>query len=281
MQHEGFSRTAYLVALRRAAHQSLDSPKIFDDPLACRILDPIDDPRRKNFARRADTRRRAFMAVRSRYAEDQLARATARGVRQYVILGAGLDTYAYRSQSGVRVFEVDHHSTQSWKRRLLHQSGIAIPDAVTFVPADFEREPLDQTLLANGFRLDQPAFFAWLGVTMYLTRESAVGTFRFIASMPAGSGVAFDYVLDPAELSPGLRFRQHLIARAVAGLGEPFRLYFRPSDLAQLLKELGFSAVEDLGPAEIDERYFAGRNDGLRVSPGWGHLCSAWVILDR
>lgn len=277
MQHDGFSRTAYLVALRRAAHQSIDSPKIFDDPLACRILDPINDPRRNRFVRRVDMRRRAFFAVRSRYAEDQLARAIDRGVRQYVILGAGLDTYAYRSQSGARVFEVDHRSTQTWKRRLLHQSGIVIPDTVTFVPADFEHEELDQTLQANGFRLDQPAFFAWLGVTMYLTRESAVATFRFIRSMPDGSGVAFDYVLDPAELSPGLRFRQHLVARAVASLGEPFRLYFRPSGLAELLKELGFSELEDLGPAEIDERYFASRNDGLRVSPGWGHLCSAWI----
>src|ERR1700677_1906078 len=136
------SRTAERVALRRAAHQILDHPKVFDDPLAVAIADASEIPPSTPF----DRLFRAFLAVRSRYAEDQLASAITRGVRQYVVLGAGLDTYAYRASPGVHVFEVDHPSTQAWKRSRLEEARIVIPDSMTFGPVDFERQSLSNQL---------------------------------------------------------------------------------------------------------------------------------------
>ena len=218
------------------------------------------------------------MAARSRYAEDQLARAIERGVRQYVVLGAGLDTYAYRSRPApVRVFEVDHPAVQAWKRIRLKESGIAIPDSLTFVPVDFEQQSLEQALPANGFQMSQPAFFSWLGVVMYLTMEALTSTLRFIAARPAGSGVAFDYILAPSAMSPLMRARQEQLASAVARLGEPFQSSFVPADLERLLRQLGFHDLDDLGPEEIDRRYFGNREDGLRLGKGWARLAAAWV----
>ena len=277
MQSDGSHTTAYRVALRRAAHQVLDHPTVFDDPLAVTILGPEARAQIHTTPLNLDPRRRAFMAARSRYAEDQLARAIDRGVRQYVVLGAGLDTYAYRSHPEVRVFEVDHPAVQAWKRSRLQQSGIAIPDSMAFVPVDFERQSLDQMLEANGFRLDQPAFFSCLGVIMYLTMDALTSTLRFIAARPCGSGVAFDYTLAPEAMSPSMRARQSMVATAVARLGEPFQSSFVPADLERLLLQLGFRDLDDLGPAEIDRRYFAHRDDGLRIGNGWAHVASAWV----
>jgi len=217
------------------------------------------------------------MVARSRYAEDQLERAVDRGVRQYVLLGAGLDTYAYRSRSGVRVFEVDHPATQTWKRSSLERSGIEIPESMVFVPVDFEHVAIEEQLAAKGFNLNQPAFFSWLGVNMYLTMDAVLATFRFIASCPMGSGVAFDYTLARSAMSPLMRARQGLIAMMVARLGEPFKSSFVPADLARLLRELGFREFEDLSSAEIDRRYFEHRADGLKVGKVWGRVASAWV----
>ena len=278
MQHGVPSRTAQRVALRRAAHQVLDHPKIFDDPLAIPILGPkaaaaVHDP-----TGMFDRRLRAFMAARSRYAEDQLACSIDQGVRQYVVLGAGLDTYAYRSHPHIRVFEVDHPATQEWKRWRLDQAGIAIPEAMRFVPVDFERHSLDQELARAGFDLNQPAFFSWLGVIMYLTLDAATATLRFIASLHPGSGVVFDYALSASALSPITRLARNALARRVARAGEPFRLYFDPSDLARLLLELGFGELEELSVKKIDEKYFSNRGDGLKIGNGAAHLICARVI---
>ena len=210
---------------------------------------------------------RAFMAARSRYAEDQLESAIASGVRQYVVLGAGLDTYAYRSAPGVRVFEVDHPATQAWKRSRLEDAGIAIPDSMTFVPVDFEKQSLADELACAGFNMSQPAFFSWLGVIMYLTLEAATATLSFIATRPPGSGITFDYATGTWEP----------LARRVARAGEPFRLFFNPADLAKLLHDLGFSAIEDLDPQQINARYFHDRADGLQVAGDRAHLLTAWV----
>lgn len=152
------SRTAFRVADRRAAHQLLDRPLVFEDPLAVRIIGGRGDKKDNPMSRAL----RAFMAVRSRFAEDQLASALTRGVRQYVLLGAGLDTFAYRNPSAVRVFEVDHPATQSWKRELLEQARITPPETVTFVAVDFERDNLQERLADSGFDLRAPAFFAGL-----------------------------------------------------------------------------------------------------------------------
>ena len=168
--------------MRRAAHQLYDDPPlVFADPMALRILaeeSRVELREREEMERTHPFARgmRAFLCARSRFAEDALARAVDQGVRQYVLLGAGLDTYAMRSPHGdVRVFEVDHPATQAWKQHRLEQGGIHVPATVTFVPVDFEREELMTKLVVSGFDAHAPALCSWLGVVPYLTREAAVG----------------------------------------------------------------------------------------------------------
>lgn len=275
------SRTALRVAMRRAAHQLFDHPTVFDDPIALKILGPdcAEDVREgRRESSRFATAMRAFMAVRSRYAEDQLAQAVERGVKQYVVLGAGLDTFAYRNPHtslGLRVFEVDHPATQQWKRKLLREQGIAIPDSATFAPVDFESQTLEHGLREAGFVTSKPAFFSWLGVTMYLERQTVVGTFRFIASCGIGSGVAFDYAVPRESLSWIDRLAFDALSARVNMAGEPFRSFFSPVDLTNELQGMGFRRVEDLGSEEINTRYFHGRADGLRVMGKVGRLMSA------
>lgn len=270
------------VALRRAAHQILDDPKVFDDPLALRIVGEkaaaairsgADSRAQSRFARYL----RAFLAARSRYAEDELAKAREHGVHQYGILGAGLDTSAYRGRgrSGsahgegtpgdLRVFEVDYPATQAWKSEMLGRAGIAIPESVTFVPLDFETQTLAEGLRAAGFDSGRAAFFSWLGVVPYLRRDAILATLSFVGSLPAGSAIVFDYGIPPSSLPLLSRAVYRYLARRVAAAGEPFHTFFDPRELAAILREAGFAHVEDLGPSEIHERYFAGRADGLRV----------------
>jgi methyltransferase (TIGR00027 family) len=189
--------------MRRAEHQLFDHPAVLDDPIAVPIIGPQARERLTPGAARGAVARgsRAWMVVRSRFAEDALARAVASGVTQYVLLGAGLDTFAYRyPHPALRVFEVDHPATQAWKRRKLVGGGITIPSTVTFVAVDFERQSLADELRAAGCSPDAPAFFAWLGVTMYLTENAFAGTLASIAARPAGTGVAFDYAVPRSSL---------------------------------------------------------------------------------
>jgi methyltransferase (TIGR00027 family) len=289
MQDGKASRTAERVAMRRAAHQLYDDPPlVFADPLALRVLPPDafaelrtreEMERTHPFARGM----RAFLCARSRFAEDALERAVAAGVRQYLVLGAGLDTFAVRSvlperpiDPGLRIFEVDHPATQAWKRGCLEQSGIHVPDTVTFVPVDFEREELLERLAVCGFDAGAPSFCSWLAVVPYLTREAAVGTLRTLASMPAGSGVAFDYSVARESLSLQQQAMFDWLAERVARAGEPFRLGFDPVELREILRECGFAQVEDLDGDAISARYFAGRTDGLTVRGGLGRLACAW-----
>ena len=218
------------------------------------------------------------MAARSRYAEDELARAVAHGVRQYVVLGAGLDTFAYRNpHPELLVFEVDHPATQVWKREQLQAAGIAIPASLTFVPIDFERQTLGDGLGQSGFNGSAAAFFSWLGVTPYLTREACMITLSFIAKMPAGSGVVFDFAVDPALLNPGQRQALEALSQRVARYGEPFQLFFDPGKLRDELKGMGFHCTEFLQGKELNERYFKDRKDRLLVRGSIGHLMGAWV----
>ena len=281
MQEGKFSRTARRVAIRRAAHQLLDHPRVLDDPLALRIIgaEAAEELRSNPKEHHAFSRAfRAFMAARSRYAEDELACAVARGVRQYVVLGAGLDTFAYRNpHSGLRVFEVDHPSTQVWKREQLEAAGIATPAALTFVPVDFERQTLAEGLGQSGFDLSAAAFFSWLGVTPYLTHEACGSTLSFVAKMPAGSGVVFDFAVDPALLNAGQRQALDALSERVARYGEPFQLFFDPGKLQDELKGMGFQRTEFLQGKELNARYFKDRDDGLLVRGGLGHLMGAWM----
>jgi methyltransferase (TIGR00027 family) len=221
---------------------------------------------------------RAFMAARSRYAEDELARAVAQGVRQYVVLGAGLDTFAYRNPyPSLRVFEVDHPATQAWKREQLQAAEIAVPVSMTFVPVDFERQTLEACLAHSGFDFNSPAFFSWLGVTPYLTREACMATLALTAKMPVSSGVVFDFAIDPALLNAGQRQALAALSERVAAAGEPFQLFFDPGELQDELKSLGFHRTEFVQGKELNARYFQDRDDGLMVRGGMGHLMGAWV----
>jgi methyltransferase (TIGR00027 family) len=281
MQEGKFSRTAHRVAVRRAAHQLLDQPRVLDDPLALLIIGTAaaeelrSNPKEHHAFSRAF---RAFMAARSRYAEDELAQSVAHGVMQYVVLGAGLDTFAYRNpHSGLRVFEVDHPATQAWKRECLQAAAIAIPTSLTFVPIDFEQQTLADGLVRSGLNTDAPAFFSWLGVTPYLTREACMTTLAFVAKMPSGSGVVFDFAVDHKLLNLGQRMALAALSKRVAAAGEPFQLFFDPKQLQEDLKNLGFHRTQLLQGKELNERYFKGRNDGLMVRGGLGHLMGAWV----
>lgn len=275
------SATALRAAIHRAAHQLLDVPKILDDPLALQIIGAnVESKLRANLWRFQKSRfLRAFIVLRSRYAEDELARAIQRGVRQYVILGAGLDTFGYRNPypgSRLRVFEVDHPATQSWKRVRLREAEIAIPDSLTFAPVDFEKETLADGLNRAGFRAEESAFFSLLGVVVYLTKTAVMETFKFVASLPAGSEIVFDYGILPSLLSDTQRSSRESLASRVAAIGEPWITYFDPVSLARDLRGIGFKEVKDFGPEEANARYFKDRTDGLRVG-GSSRLMKACI----
>ncbi len=272
------SRTAQGAAMHRAAHQLIDIPPIFADPLALRIIgeDAAEAIRlnRDEAASRAPGLR-ALVAARSRFTEDCLAAAMARGVAQYVLLGAGLDTFAYREpRSGLHVFEVDHPATQGWKRSRLAEVAIAIPDWVTYAPVDFECETLREGLLRAGFDFRSPAVFAWLGVTPYLTTDAVMGTLTFIASLAKGSEVIFDYPATPTTIEQRARF--DALAERVSAIGEPLRSHFEPEALARAIRGLGYGFIEDLGAEALNARYFRDRTDGLKVTGG-GHMMHARV----
>jgi methyltransferase (TIGR00027 family) len=278
------SRTALRVAMRRAAHQIFDHPRVLDDPVAVPIIGPGAAKRLRAENPTAFGKYglsiRAFMVARSRYAEDALARSVARGATQYVILGAGLDTFAYRNpytESALRVFEVDYPATQEWKRRNLQEARIAIPGSVTYAPVDFEHQTLAEGLRLAGYDWAKPAFFSWLGVTMYLTDDAIESTFRLIAGTPPGGGIAFDYAVPIQTLSFLGRAAMRMMMQRVAAAGEPFRTFFDPLLLAARLQGMGFHGIEDLGADEINMRYFAGRPDKLRVVGRLGRLTSAEV----
>ena len=279
MIEERPSRTALRVARRRAAHQVLDQPVVFDDPLALRIAGVTDietlknDPREQHPVARA---LRAFLAARSRFAEDHLARAIDRGTRQYVVLGAGLDTFAYRHRYGseLAVFEVDYPATQAWKRERLAEAGIDTPPSLRYVAVDFEHEAALDGLTAAGFDAGAPAFFSWLGVTVYLSELTVLSMLESIAGLARGSGIAFDYAIDPAPLSGRTRRAVEVVAARAAAAGEPWTLFFDPAQLEARLRGWGFTTIEELDGAAINVRYFSGRSDGLRVG-GLGRLAYA------
>jgi methyltransferase (TIGR00027 family) len=272
------SRTAFRVAQRRAIHQVLDQPPVLNDPIAIPLLgrDFVYDAEQESsrFARAF----RAFMVARSRLAEDQLAAAAARGLKQYVVLGAGLDTFAYRNPlAQVSVFEVDFPATQQWKRSLLAAASIPIPANLTFVPLDFEHMTLAEGLASAGFDATQPAFFGWLGVVPYLSLPAFQSTLATIGRLPAGSGVCFDFAQPPEAIEPRyLRAFQALAAR-VAAAGEPFRLFFTPQQLRHEFRAAGFTRIEIRTAGELNDMYFEGRADGLSMPrSGVGMVATAW-----
>jgi methyltransferase (TIGR00027 family) len=277
------SRTAQGAALHRAAHQLLDNPPVFADPLALKIIGPEAEAELRGgtnpHTEVPRTGLRAFIAARSRFSEDTLAEAVAEGVRQYVLLGAGLDTFAYRAAKtfpGLSVFEVDHPATQGWKRQRLADAGIAVPDVLTYAPVNFETETLSDGLSRAGFDAKAPAVFAWLGVVPYLTRDAIMATLRFIAGLPHGTAVIFDYGEPASERAASAAAAHKAMAERVAASGEPFRSFFKPEDLIRDVKAAGFSQAEDFNAATLNPRYFSDRSDGLKLR-GAGHLMRARV----
>jgi methyltransferase (TIGR00027 family) len=280
MQRGQPSGTALGVALRRAAHQIYDLPPlVLDDPVAVPLL---GDTYAKALA---DTRAalheksslamRAWVLARSRFAEDQLAKAVKAGVRQYVVLGAGLDTFGLRNPyPDLKVFEVDHPSTQMWKRKLVTSSKLSQPDSLHYVAVDFETQSLQERLQLAGLDFKTPTLFAMLGVVVYLTPEAFRETLNFIAGFPESSGVIFDYAL-PRPLLPKdeVDARDELAAR-VESIGEPFRLFFSPEDIKNDLD--GFEAFEDLDAKELNQRYFGDRTDQLGLHGRSGHIVAAY-----
>lgn len=220
------------------------------------------------------------MVVRSRYAEDQLSASIARGIKQYLILGAGLDTSAYRGvalEADLQAFEVDHPSTQKWKMARLKAAAISVPASVKCVAVDFERQELGAELLRAGFHADQPAFVSWLGVVPYLSKEAAAHTFGYLGRFADGSGVVFDYAVPRSSLPWIERLALDALSRRVARAGEPFRLFFTPEELNEFLKGFGFKRIEQLASGDINARYFANRQDGFRVRGNAGRIVSAWT----
>jgi methyltransferase (TIGR00027 family) len=281
------SRTAWRVALRRAAHQLLDRPLVLEDPIALRILGAEPAAALKADPGRFETgplssHLRAFVAARSRFAEDRLLAARRAGVGQYVVLGAGLDTFAYRDPEPslpLRVWEVDHPATQAWKRQLLENASIATPGSLTFVPVDFEHDTLAAALSGAGFDPAAGAVFSWLGVVPYLSLTAIRTTLSYVASVAGAGGIAFDYGLSPDGLAPDRRALFDAMAARVSAAGEPWRTFFAPGDLERDLRGLGFAEVCDLGGEEINARYFARRQDRLAVG-SLGRLVWAGASLD-
>jgi methyltransferase (TIGR00027 family) len=263
--------SALMVAIQRAAHQLVDTPLVLNDPIAVRILGVNDERDLKanltQFQNPMAKSLRASLVVRSRLAEDEWALAEENGVMQCVVLGAGLDTLAYRRIGGRgKIFEVDLLATQVWKKARLAEAKIAIPKSVSFVAADFQRITLPDALATAGFDAHQPAFFIWLGVVMYLDEAAIAETLRFISSCAKGSAVIFDYVVDPSTLPPLLRVPIEVMAKHLADRGEPWKTFYKPSELKNKMRASGFSAVTNFSHQALNERYLSKRSDGMQLN---------------
>ncbi|MEP6561388.1 MAG: class I SAM-dependent methyltransferase [Nakamurella sp.] len=260
------SRTAAGVAWLRAAHQLVDGqPRILDDPIAPLLLgargrQAITDRRAELFTPGA-LGLRAHVLLRSRFAEDQLALAVSAGIRQYVILGAGLDTFGYRqpewassAEPALGIFEVDQPASQLVKRDRVAAAELTPPSNLTYAAIDFEHEPLLGGLARTGVDIHRPAFFSWLGVSMYLTREAVGAVLRAVAAFPPSTQLVFTFA-QPRGAGPSLADR-------AAQVGEPWLSFFEPAELEQLLRDSGFTTCTFLDPTAAAE-YFIGRTDSL------------------
>ena len=275
MQEGRASVTALGAAGHRAAHQVLERGFVFADPLALPILGPDADGA-VALARERPERRplRLFIAMRSRFAEDSAREAIADGVRQILVLGAGLDTFAYRLEPtrATRVFELDHPATQAEKRRRLAEARIAEPAHVAYVAHDFERGSMTAALEAAGLDPDERTFVIWLGVTPYLTAEAVYATLGELARLLGGAEVVFDYANPPDRIKEAAARTYHeQMAERVAASGEPFRGYFDSAELHPRARELGFSKIEDLDRAALVARYLPHLPVAPRPGPG-GHV---------
>jgi methyltransferase (TIGR00027 family) len=265
--------TAVRTALWRALHVAVDPPPhVFTDELGLRLAAPPAGWRaRADMDPATAGRYRAGMVARARFVEDLVVEQAARGVGQFVILGAGLDTFAQRRPeiaARLRVFEVDQPGPQAWKRARLGELGWGVPDWLHLVPVDFETASWWDRLAAAGFAPDEPAVVASTGVSMYLTREANAATLRRIAGFAPGSTLAMTFLLPADLLDQGERAGHRATASKAEAAGTPFVSTFSPADLLAMAREAGFREATHVSGAELDERYFAGRADGLRLARG-------------
>jgi methyltransferase (TIGR00027 family) len=273
------SLTALGAARLRAAHQVLDNASILIDPLAARILGTdiqvsLDHAR----AHVSGPRLRWFIAARSRIAEEALTEAVNAGATQLVVLGAGLDTLAYRTPLAgrLRIFEVDYPATQTRKREMLAAAAIAVPETLTYVGVDFERQTLAEALEAAGFAVAERSFFSWLGVVPYLTEQAVFSTLRYIAHLKGGADVVFDYVNPAASVPPAGRAVHQALAAQVAAAGETMQSYFDTAALCARMRAAGFRYVDDIAPDRIAARFFP---EPERSAPArGGHIMHAATI---
>jgi len=291
MQPKEPSRTAWGAARHRAVHQLIEDGRIFKDPLAVKILGgDVEGADHGALQYESDTHPaskmlRFFVVARSAYAEAKLAEAVEqRGVSQLVVLGAGFDTFAYRNPYGsaLRVFEVDHPATQAWKRERLAAMAIECPEWLTFVGVDFERESFAGQLLEAGLDLRTRTFIFWLGVSMYLTKDTVDATLAAVAGWPGGGEIVFDYAEPPHEemSEQGRKAREALKAR-VAAVGEPFRSALEPEALHARLGELRYVEIEDLGPLGLAERFLGPEIAAAAKAAGAGGRGGGHVLFAR
>ncbi|GGK74243.1 class I SAM-dependent methyltransferase [Mangrovihabitans endophyticus] len=265
-------KTAIRTALWRALHVQADPrPHVFEDDLGARLVAPDGGWRSRpdmDLARSAGAR--ASIVARARFIEDLVVERAGEGIGQYVILGAGLDTFAQRrppGAAGMRVFEVDQPETQAWKRARLAELGYRVPEELRLVPVDFEADDdWWQRLVQEGFDPARPAVLACSGVTMYLTRDAVAATLRTAAALAERSVLVMTFMQPVDLVDPAERAAREGLERAARADGTPFRSFFGPHDILALAKEAGFRHVEHVSAADLAERYFAGRADGLRPS---------------
>jgi methyltransferase (TIGR00027 family) len=264
--------TAARVALWRAMHVQVDpAPHVLEDEIGLRLVAPEDGWRRRpDMDPHATSRFRASIVARARFIEDLVLEQAGRGVRQYVILGAGLDTFAQRRPeiaSKLRIFEVDQPAPQAWKRQRLIESGFGIPEWLRLVPVNFEaEEPWLERLADAGFDPGQPAVVASTGVSMYLTRDANAATLRLIAALGSGSTLVMTF-MPPLELvEPEDHPGRQAAERGARAAGTPFISFFAPQDILAMAREAGFREARHVSAANLAARYFAGRPDQLRPS---------------
>jgi len=267
---DGPEKTAERVALWRAMHVQADAPPhVLEDEIGLRLLSPDADWRRRPDMDPERTKFfRASIVARARFIEDLVEEQADRGVQQYVILGAGLDTFAQRRPelaSRLRIFEVDQPEPQAWKRRRLLELGLGVPDWLRFVPVNFEAgNDWWQRLTAAGFDATEPAVVVSTGVSMYLTKEAIAATLRQVAALAPGSTFVMTFMLPLDLVEPALRAAVEFAEKGARASGTPFISFFTPAEMLAFARECGFKEVEHVSAAALTQRYFAGRPDGLR-----------------
>ncbi|SED83939.1 methyltransferase, TIGR00027 family [Streptomyces sp. 3213] len=264
--------TAVRVALWRALHVRADAPPhVVEDEVGLRLVDPGDDWReRPDMDVEATRRIRASIVARARFVEDVVGEQVAKGVDQYVVLGAGLDTFAQRRPelgAKLRVFEVERPGTQAWKRRRLAELGYDEPDWLRFVPVDFEGDWWGQ-LAAAGLDTGRPVVVAATGVIMYLTLDAITTLFRLVAGLAPGSTLVTTFLRPVDDVEPEQRAQLEVAVRGARAAGTPFLSFFTPEQVLALGRECGFREVRHVSAADLAERYFAGRTDGVGPSRG-------------